>query len=141
CGSDDNTGAQGTSSSLANLNVECGGKANLSAEGSSAQKNAMDIFAKDFQAKCRGQRIAYTKSGSGKGISQFTAKQVDFGGTDSPLSKDKGEVDKAAERCAGNPAWNLPLVFGPVALAYNLPEVNGLVLNGEVTARIFSGQI
>ncbi|MCP3799137.1 phosphate ABC transporter substrate-binding protein PstS [Allokutzneria sp. A3M-2-11 16] len=141
CGSDNNTGAQGTSSSLANLSVECGGKANISAEGSSAQKNAMDIFAKDFQAKCQGQKIAYTKSGSGKGISQFTAKQIDFGGTDSPLSKEKGEVDKAAQRCEGNPAWNLPLVFGPVALAYNLPNVNNVVLNGELAAKIFSGQI
>ena len=29
----------------------------------------------------------------------------------------------AATRCAGNPAWNLPLVIGPVAVAYTLDDV------------------
>lgn len=47
----------------------------------------------------------------------------------------------AAERCGGNPAWNLPLVFGPVAMAYNLEGVDKLVLNGDLLAKIFQGQI
>ncbi len=74
-------------------------------------------------------------------MKQFNAGLVDFGGSDSALSKDKGEVDAAAKRCQGNPAWNLPLVFGPVALAYKLDGVTDLTLNGEVAAKIFNGQI
>ena len=51
------------------------------------------------------------------------------------------QVQKAAERCGGNPAWNLPLVFGPVALGYNLPGVDKLVLNADLLAKIFTGAI
>jgi phosphate transport system substrate-binding protein len=35
----------------------------------------------------------------------------------------------------------LPLVFGPVALVYNLPGVHALIVNGDVLAKIFSGTI
>ncbi len=76
----------------------------------------------------------------GAGVTQFIAGQVDFAGSDSPLSKD--QVDPAAKRCQGNPAWNLPLVFGPpVALGYNLPGVDKLVINADVLAKIFTGAI
>src|SRR5690606_2069063 len=67
------------------------------------------------------------------------AGQIDFAGSDSAI-KDE-QADQAAERCAGNPAWNLPLVFGPVALAYNVEGVDNLVLNAEVAAGIFNGSI
>ncbi|MEJ2855330.1 MULTISPECIES: phosphate ABC transporter substrate-binding protein PstS [unclassified Saccharothrix] len=143
CGSDDNPGAAGGTSN-ANapaVAVECGGKAKLNAEGSSAQKNAIDTFIQSYKQKCAGSDLAYNPSGSGAGVKNFLAAQVDFGGSDSPLSKDKGEVDKAAERCKGNPAWNLPLVFGPVALGYKLEGVKDLVLTAEVAAKIFNGTV
>jgi phosphate transport system substrate-binding protein len=144
CGSDDNTGGTAggtTSGSAPAVAVECGGKAKLNAEGSSAQKNAIDTFIQSYKQKCSGADLAYDPSGSGAGVKNFLAAQVDFGGSDSPLSKDKGEVEKAAERCAGNPAWNLPLVFGPVAIGYKLDGVKDLVLNGEVAAKIFNGTV
>ncbi|RZQ65321.1 phosphate ABC transporter substrate-binding protein PstS [Amycolatopsis suaedae] len=121
-------------------NVECGGKSPLSAEGSSAQKGAIDIFAREYGRKCSGQQINYNPSGSGAGVKQFTAGQVDFGGSDSPL-KDGAETEDAKKRCAGSEAWNLPLVVGPVAIAYNVAGVDKLALNPEVTAKIFSGAI
>jgi len=51
------------------------------------------------------------------------------------------EADKAKERCQGNPAWNLPMVVGPIAFAYNVDGVDKLVLNAEVLAQIFNGTI
>jgi phosphate transport system substrate-binding protein len=67
---------------------------------------------------------------------------VDFGGSDSPLSAAAGEVDAAKARCKGNPAWDLPLVFGPVAISYKLDGVTSpITLNGETIAKIFSGAI
>ena len=36
-----------------------------------------------------------------------------------PLVAD--QIGPAAKRCGGNPAWDLPLVFGPIAMVYNLP--------------------
>jgi phosphate transport system substrate-binding protein len=140
CGSDPNSGGAGAGASAGSTTVDCGGKASLNAEGSSAQKNAMDVFAQSFQAKCSTAKIAYNPTGSGAGVKQFNAGLVDFGGSDSALKTD-GEVPAAAARCQNNPAWNLPLVFGPVAIGYKLNGVSDLTLNGETAAKIFNGQI
>ena len=118
--------------------VDCGGKSPLSAEGSSAQKNAVDIFSQQYTKKCPGQQVNYNPSGSGAGVKQFNANQIDFGGSDSPLSG--ADVAAAKARCASD-AWNLPLVVGPVAIAYKLTGVDKLVLTPEVTAKIFNGGI
>ncbi|GAB2655712.1 phosphate ABC transporter substrate-binding protein PstS [Saccharopolyspora gloriosae] len=140
CGSDQNVKAEDVNPALSNLNVECGTQP-VSSEGSSAQKNAMDVFARDYSSKCEGQELRYTKSGSGKGVSAFNAGQIDFGGSDSPLDEEDGEVAKAAERCQGNPAWNLPMVFGPIAISYNIPGVSDLTLNPELIGKIYQGQV
>ncbi|MGO8966910.1 MAG: phosphate ABC transporter substrate-binding protein PstS, partial [Mycobacterium sp.] len=38
-------------------------------------------------------------------------------------------------------AWNLPVVFGPLAITYNLEAVNRLVLDAPTLAKIFNGTI
>ncbi len=136
CGSDNNAG---TSSPTNGAKAECGGKNSLIAEGSTAQQNAIGEFNKAWGQACSGKNLSYNPTGSSAGVQQFIAKQVDFAGSDSPLAKD--EVDPATQRCNGNPAWNLPLVFGPVALAYNVSGVDKLVLNADVIAKIFTGAI
>lgn len=141
CGSDPTSGGSGSSTSAASAAVDCGGKASLTAEGSSAQKNAMDVFAQAYQAKCPDAKIAYNPTGSGAGVKQFIAGLVDFGGSDSALSSTKGETAAAATRCQNNTAWNLPMVFGPVAIAYKLAGVTDLTLDGETAAKIFNGQV
>jgi phosphate transport system substrate-binding protein len=141
CGSDNNvgttasTGASGTTSAAA----DCGGKKSLTAEGSTAQQNAIAEFNKVWGQTCSGKNMSYNPTGSGAGREQFIAKQVDFAGSDSAL-KDE-QVKAAADRCGGNPAWNLPLVFGPVAMAFNIDGVDHLIVNGDVLAKIFQGQI
>ena len=75
------------------------------------------------------------------GVSEFIGGQTDFGGTDSPLSAEKGEVEKAKERCGGADAWNLPTVFGPIAVTYNLPGVDDVALDGPTLAKIFNGAV
>jgi phosphate transport system substrate-binding protein len=119
--------------------VECGGKPQLTAEGSSAQANAFAQFSSAFLAQCPQNNIDYSPTGSGSGVKQFSAGQVDLGGSDSSL-KDE-EKAPAAARCKGNPALHLPLVFGPIAVAYNVEGVKDLVLTPEVTAKVFNGQI
>jgi phosphate transport system substrate-binding protein len=141
CGSDNNSSssssAAGSSSSAGP--ADCGGKATVTAEGSTAQQNAVDEFKKVWGQVCSGKQLSYNPTGSGPGVTQFIANKVDFAGSDSALKDD--QVAPAAARCGGNPAWNLPLVFGPVALAYNLEGVDKLVVNADVTAKIFQGQI
>ena len=141
CGSDNNASTGGTSASAAGnaTAADCAGKNSVTAEGSTAQQNAIAEFNKVWGQVCSGKTLAYNPTGSGAGVDQFIAKQVDFAGSDSALKDD--QVQKAAERCGGNPAWNLPLVFGPVAMAYNIEGVDKLVVNADVLAKIFQGQI
>ncbi|WP_067647275.1 phosphate ABC transporter substrate-binding protein PstS [Nocardia harenae] len=138
CGSDENTTSENTGSTV---DVACGGKEALKASGSSAQKNAMDRFVAAYEANCDGSTLNYTSSGSGAGVNEFIGGQTDFAGSDSPLSESKGEVAKAAERCGGAPAWNLPTVFGPIAISYNIDGVTNLALDGATAANIFNGTI
>ncbi|TWH18148.1 phosphate transport system substrate-binding protein [Rhodococcus rhodochrous J45] len=141
CGTDDNSGSVDVDAS--DSAATCEGKSTLSGAGSSAQKNAMDQFVSTYIAVCSQKdaavNVAYNPTGSGDGRTQFIANQIDFAGSDSAIGDE--QAAQAAERCAGNPAWNLPLVFGPVALAYNVEGVGDLVLDAETTAKIFNGSI
>jgi phosphate transport system substrate-binding protein len=72
------------------------------------------------------------------GFANLWGNQTDFGGSDSPLSED--EYTKADQRC-GSPVWNLPMVFGPIAVAYNVNGLTSLNLDGATAANIFDGDI
>jgi len=146
CGSDENTGGTGATTAGGGTAgdvaaAECGGKKALKASGSSAQANAVTRFVNAYETACDGYTLNYTSSGSGAGVSEFVGGQTDFGGSDSPLSAEKGEVEKAKERCGGSDAWNLPTVFGPIAVTYNVSGVDGLALDGPTLAKIFNGAV
>ena len=140
CGSDQNPrGAPSPAVSVITGTAGCGGKNQLTAEGSTAQQNAMSLFNQIWGQYCPGKSVAYNPTGSGAGREQFIAGHVDFAGADSPLAAD--QIGPAAARCDGNPAWDLPLVFGPIALVYNLAGVPALVVSSDALAKIFSGRI
>ena len=121
------------------VKVDCGGKKELKASGSTAQANAMPRFVSAFEKACSGQTLSYTANGSGAGVREFIGNQTDFGGTDSPLSAE--EAASAKERCGGAEAWHLPAVFGSVAITFNLANVDTLALDAPTLARIFNGEI
>lgn len=140
CGSDQNRrGASPAAVSGPTGTAGCGGKNKLTAEGSTAQQNAMALFNQVWGQYCPGKSVAYNPTGSGAGREQFIAGHVDFAGADSPLAAD--QIGPAAARCDGNPAWDLPLVFGPIALVYHLADVPALVVSSDALAKIFSGRI
>lgn len=140
CGSDHNRHAASPAAASGPTGTAgCGGKNKLTAEGSTAQQGAMALFNQAWGQYCPGKSVAYTPTGSGAGREQFIAGHVDFAGADSPLAAD--QIGPAAARCDGNPAWDLPLVFGPIALVYNLPGVPALVVSSDALAKIFSGRI
>lgn len=139
CGSDDNqSGVAPLIPGFAGT-AGCGGKSALTAEGSTAQQNAIAVFNHEWGQYCPGKNVEYNPTGSGAGREQFIAGHVDFAGSDSPLIAD--QIRPAANRCNGNPAWDLPLVFGPIALVYNLPGTHTLIVNGDALAKIFDGTI
>jgi len=145
CGSDNNAATTpGATKGAANA-ADCA-TGTLNGEGSSAQKNAIEQAITDFQATCSGATINYNPTGSGAGIKQFIAGQVDFAGSDSAL-KDKPaagatSIEQAdADKTCGSPAWNLPMVTGPIAVAFNVKGLDKLILTPAVTAKIFNGAI
>ncbi|MBC9955763.1 phosphate ABC transporter substrate-binding protein PstS [Yimella sp. cx-51] len=155
CGSDNNSGGSSNNGSDAsNSSQASGGSAGggseacdttkLTAEGSTAQDNAIQQVISDYQANCSGASVTYNGTGSGAGIKQFIAKQVQFAGSDSALKtteKDGKIEQKAADTACASPAWNLPMVTGPIAITYNLQGVDKLVLTPALMADIFNGKI
>jgi phosphate transport system substrate-binding protein len=149
CGSDPTSASEpagaepGSSANASGLACPAG---KLSAEGSSAQANAITEVIAAYNAQCGDKAtIEYNPTGSGAGIKSFYNGLVDFAGSDSALKTEEKdgviEADKAKERCQNNPAWNLPMVVGPIAFAYNIDGVDKLVLNAEVLSGIFNGTI
>lgn len=63
CGSDDNSAGDAPSTgdkTTAASSIDCGkAKGQLRASGSSAQKNAMDLWVKNYMAACSGVEINY----------------------------------------------------------------------------------
>ena len=79
--------------------------------------------------------VNYQSIGSGGGIQQFTARNVDFGATDVPMNS--SELARA-----GQPVLQIPVTLGGAAIAYNLPDVNETIrLTRQVVADIYLGKI
>ncbi|MFG3309618.1 phosphate ABC transporter substrate-binding protein PstS [Streptomyces wuyuanensis] len=142
CGSDDNTGGTGGTGgkTSAASNIKCDdAKGQLMASGSSAQKNAMDLWVKNYMAACTGVEVNYKSSSSGEGIVAFNQGTVGFAGSDSALKPE--EVAESKKICKTGQGINLPMVGGPIAVGYNLPGVDSLVLDAPTIAKIFDTKI
>ncbi|GGS84366.1 phosphate ABC transporter substrate-binding protein PstS [Streptomyces cinerochromogenes] len=143
CGSDDNGNGgkeSGNPSASANTaSIKCDdAKGQLLADGSSAQKNAIDAWVKAFSQAC-GVQINYKGGGSGAGVTAFTQGQVAFAGSDSALKPE--EVTASKKICDGGQGIDLPMVGGPIAVGYNVPGVDNLVLDAPTLAKIFDSKI
>ena len=143
CGSDDTGSKSGGGNSTATAaagSIKCDdAKGQLLADGSSAQKNAIDAWVKNFTQACSGVQVNYKGSGSGAGVTAFTQGQVAFAGSDSALKPE--EVTASKSVCSGGQGIDLPMVAGPIAVAYNVSGVDDLVLDASTIAKIFDGKI
>ncbi len=96
------------------------------------------IYSKWFDEYAKinpGMTFNYQSIGSGGGIKQITARTVDFGATDGPMSQD--QLNEAPGRI-----YHIPTVMGADAVVYNLKGINsGLKLTGDIIADIFLGKI
>lgn len=112
----------------------------LKSEGSTAQANAMTKWINAYQKMCPGATVNYNPTGSGDGVTAFINKQVQFAGSDAPLSATQGATAQASKAC-GSKALDLPMVGGPIAVGYKLSGVKNLTLDGPTLAKIFLGKI
>jgi phosphate transport system substrate-binding protein len=110
----------------------------ITGQGSSAQATAVSAWIKNYQVACAGATIEYAAVGSGAGVTAFVGGTGNFAGSDSPLSAIARP--SATARCNG-PALHLPMVVGPIALAYNVAGVDDLRLKPATIAKIFAGAI
>src|SRR5436853_5689243 len=95
------------------------------------------IYSKWFDEYTRvdqGARFNYQSIGSGGGIRQITARTVDFGASDGPMTDD--QLGKAP----GN-LLHIPTVLGAVVATYNLPGHPTLRFTPVLLAELFLGRI
>ncbi len=140
-------GSDSTSSSGGSTESESGGapSAEVSGEiagaGSTAQQAAQEAWIAEFENANSGATISYDPVGSGGGREQFISGGVAYGASDTPLSEDEGELGKAIKRCAPGELVEVPDYISPIAIIYNLPEVEELKLDPETLAKIFNQEI
>ena len=122
-----------------------GGSAGLSGEiagaGSTAQQAGQEAWIAEFESANSGVTLSYDPVGSGGGREQFIAGGVSYAGSDAALSIEESELDKATKRCGPGELIEIPNYISPIAVVYNLPEVEGLQLEPETLAKIFNQEI
>ena len=142
CGSDDNSNNPEGGGTQATGDIKCDGSGKLLASGSSAQKNAVDAWVKNYQAACNETQINYKDIGSGGGIQEWLQGTTSFAGSDSALKPDEvAASEKKVCKAGGGKGINLPMLGGPVAISYNLSGVDDLVLDASTLAKIFDSKI
>ena len=115
--------------------ISQGGQTTINGAGSTFIFPLMDTWRVAYQKVNPNVNINYQSIGSGGGVKQFTAKTVDFGATDAPLSVQEQQTTKGAV--------HIPVTIGSVVVAYNIPSMpnKGLKLTGPILADIFLGKI
>src|SRR5262245_46416065 len=105
----------------------------LSGAGATFPFPLISQWQKDYEAKT-GVKINYNPIGSGGGIAAITARTVDFGASDAPLTPDQFTACKGCVQ--------IPWALSSTSIIYNLDGVpNNLKLTGAVIANIYLGKI
>lgn len=104
----------------------------LTGAGSTLLAPLEAYWAQDFEHRY-GIPVTYAAVGSGAGIAQITARTVDFGASDAPLTPSQ------AEKC--NKCVQIPWALTATGIAYNIQGVSTLRLTGPVLAEIYLGRI
>jgi phosphate ABC transporter phosphate-binding protein len=111
-----------------------GDKSVLVGAGSTFVAPLVQQWEADYVKSPAAVTITYGAIGSGGGIDQITARTVDFGASDAPLSSDQ------AAACKG--CIQIPWSLGAVAITYNVKGVpSKLHLTGPVLADIYMGKV
>jgi phosphate transport system substrate-binding protein len=135
CGSSSDDSSSTSSSGGGDLSGEVAGA------GATSQEAAQEAWTANFENENSGATISYDPVGSGGGREQFNAGGVAFAGSDAAISEEEGEMKAAIKRCTPGELIEVPAYISPIAIVYNLPEVESLQLSPETLAKIFSQEI
>ena len=104
----------------------------LTGAGSTLIQPLEAYWAQNFEQRY-GDKVTYAAVGSGTGIKDISARTVDFGASDAPLTPAQAAECK---NCV-----QIPWALTATGIAYNLPGISRLRLTGPVLAQIYLGQI
>jgi phosphate transport system substrate-binding protein len=108
--------------------------AEIKGAGSTLVAPLMANWINGFEANTAGSiKVVYGAVGSGAGIAQITARSVDFGASDAPLTPEQA--------AACNSCVMIPWGLSATGLGYNIPGVKKLNLSGKLIAAIYFGKI
>lgn len=106
--------------------------AGLTGAGSTLVAPLMANWISGFEIK-EGIPVKYGAVGSGTGIAQITARTVDFGASDAPLTPEQ------AAACNG--CVQIPWALSATGVGINIPGIKKINLTGKVLAGIYFGKI
>jgi phosphate transport system substrate-binding protein len=124
-----------TSVSTTTQSTTTGAPATLNGAGSTLVFPLMSAWTFAYSQYTGNVNVNYQSVGSGAGIAQLTAKTVDFGASDAPLSA-------AQYSAVSGTVVTVPESASGVVPAYNLPGIANVVrFTGPILAQIFLGTI
>lgn len=122
----------GTVGGMATVATAGASAAGITGAGSTLVAPLMANWISTFEIK-EGIPVKYGSVGSGAGIAQITARTVDFGASDAPLTPEQ------AAACNG--CVQIPWALSATGLGFNVPGVKRLNLSGPIVAGIYFGKI
>jgi phosphate transport system substrate-binding protein len=122
----------GASGSLATGAMAASTNGTLTGAGSTLVQPLEANWAQDFEGS-HSIAVTYGAVGSGAGISQISARTVDFGASDAPLTP--------AQASACNNCVQIPWGLTATGVAFHLDGVKKLNLTGPIVAKIYQGTI
>jgi len=117
---------------MAAVSTATASAAGLTGAGSTLVAPLMNNWIANFEIK-EGIPVKYAAVGSGTGIAQITARTVDFGASDAPMTPEQA--------AACNSCVQIPWALSATGVGFNIPGVKKLNLTGKVLAGIYFGKI
>lgn len=126
-------GSGGTKTVTAGNGGNSGSSKVLNGAGSTLVYPLISQWEPDYGTKA-GVTITYGAIGSGGGIDQITARTVDFGASDAPLTSDQATACKSC--------LQIPWALAATVVSYNVKGVSDhLKLTGPIVADMYLGKI
>ena len=113
----------------------------LKGAGATSQEKAQAAWTVGIQGANDGLEVQYQPVGSTDGRASFVEGAAAFAGTDSALNDDDGQLTAAKETCGGTEPIQVPAYVSPIAIAFNLPDIDSVQASADTVAKIFDGKI
>ncbi len=113
----------------------------LNGIGASSMSVAQENWIAGFQTENPDATVIYAPEGSGAGRDAFMGGGADFAGSDRPFDLTENVVGAFAGCADGSIALDLPVYVSPIAVVFNVADLDALQLTPDVLAAIFNGEI